>query len=182
MADDALRVPRGNAAARQFNNDGFEAIVEELYPKAAGKAVYRRGLALLRNLRHEAISTDTINDVMRGSRTAPVQNSIAQQQELARAAANGLTGRFGKIVDDAANALGRHIGKKAAAERLRILTTTEPDQMFPLLVDLAKSAQTAAERQEWVTLIREFRRARSSPSQILGTTSIAARDLHQEQR
>jgi hypothetical protein len=176
MADDALRVPRGNAAARQFNNEGFTAIVEELYPKSAGKDVQRRGESLLRNLRGEAISTDTINDVMRGSRTAPVQNAIAGEQELSSAAANGLTGRFWKAAGDLSNYLARKIGEKAAGERLNILTTTDPDQMFPLLVRLEKSATTAAERQHYVTMIREYRRARLSPASIGQTTEMVWQD------
>lgn len=173
MADDALRTPRGNAAARQFNNEGFDAIVEELYPQTAGRPVYQRGQRLLSRLRDEANSTSTITDVMRGSRTGPVQNAIAGQQELTKAAANGLMGRFWKMGDDMANYLARQIGEKAAAERLKLLTTTEPDQMFPMLVRLERSAQTAAERQRWVQMIREFRRVRLSAPEIASTALMA---------
>lgn len=173
MADDALKTPRGNAAARQFNNEGFDAIVEELYPQAAGKPVYQRGQNLLARLKDEANSTATITDVMRGARTAPLNNAMAGQQELTKAAANGLMGRFWKMGDDMANYLARQIGEKAAAERLKLLTITEPDQMFPMLVRLERSAQTAAERQRWVQMIREFRRVRLSAPEIASTALMA---------
>jgi hypothetical protein len=176
MADDALRVPRGNAAARQFNTESFDSIVAELYPKSAGKEVFRRGQRHLRNLRGEAISTETINDVMRGSRTAPVSNSIAEQQELGRAAADGITGRIWRVVDNLSNRLARQIGQKAATERLNILTMTEPDQLFPMLVKLERSAKTAAERQAYVAAVREYRKAKLSPPQIAQTGMMAGQD------
>lgn len=182
MADDALRVTRGNGAARQFNTDGFTEIVEELYPSSAGKAVAQRGQRLLNNLKNEAISTDTINDVMRGSRTAPLANAMEGEKDLAKAAANGLTGKFWKAAGDLSNYLARQIGEKAAAERLKILTTTEPDEMFPMLVRLEKSAKSADERQKWAQLIREFRRSRLSPAQIAETAHIAAGDAGGERR
>jgi hypothetical protein len=182
MADDALRVPRGNAAARQFNNEAFDAIVEELYPKSAGKAVYQRGQALLRNLRSEAVSTDTINDVMRGSRTAPLSNSIAEQKEMAQTAANTITGRLMKVTEDLANRLARQIGQKAASERLKILTTVDPDELFPLLVRLEKSAKSSAERQAYVMAIREYRRARLSPASIGQTGYMAGQESGRDVR
>jgi molybdenum-dependent DNA-binding transcriptional regulator ModE len=100
MASEALNVKRGNAAADQFKSDAFDRIVEEMYPKSAGKDVFQRGKNLLKRLRTEATTTETARDVLSGSRTAPLQNDIAALMEGPRAAADLVTGRFGKILEN----------------------------------------------------------------------------------
>jgi hypothetical protein len=166
MASDALGVRRGRAAADQFNSEAFDRIIETMYPRprsasrgearAAEQAVFDRGQALRRNLRREAISTETTRDVLSGSRTAALSDDMAELMEGPRAAADAITGRWTKLLENLSNRLTREIGKRAAQERVRILTETDPAQMLPMLDRLAREASSAGEREAYQEMLRQF--------------------------
>jgi hypothetical protein len=172
MMDDALNVRQGRAAADQFGTESFGQIIDTLYPQSAGREIYRRGQDMLRNLRREAISTETTRDVLAGSRTAPMQDDIAELMEGPRAAADLATGRFGKVIENLSNRLTRMIGQRAAQERMRILTETDPAQMLPMLVRLAREAQNSSQRNAYNAAIREWRRVGRRPAVDVGVTAI----------
>jgi hypothetical protein len=83
---------------------------------------------------------------------------MAALMEGPRAAADLATGRFGKVVENLANRLTRLIGQRAAQERMRILTETDPAQMLPMLVRLSREAQNTAQRNAYDQTIREWLR------------------------
>jgi hypothetical protein len=82
---------------------------------------------------------------------------MAQQLEPIRTAADGITGRFGKILENLSNKLTRQIGQRSAQEKVRILTETDPAQLLPMLSRLAREAHTTSERNALVAAIRELR-------------------------
>lgn len=168
LAAEALGVRRGHAAADQFNSAAFDQIVERLYPRTAGREIYERGQRLLRNLRREAISTETNRDALSGSRTAPLQDDMAALLEGPRAAADLATGRWSKLLENLSNRLTRQIGQTAARERSRILTETDPAQRLQILRRLAREAQSSGERQAYVTTLRDFARVGRRPGTDLG--------------
>jgi hypothetical protein len=171
LASDALGVRRGLAAADQFNSEAFDLIVERLYPQSAGRAVHERGQRLLRNLKREAITTATTRDALSGSRTAPLQDDIAALMEGPRAAADLITGRWSRLLENLSNRLTREIGQAAATERVRILTQTDPAQLLQVLGTLAREARTSSERQAYVTALRQFRRVGRRPAAELGVVN-----------
>ena len=174
MSSEALNVKRGNAAADQFQSEAFDHIVAEMYPSSTGKAVWQRGRNLLKRLRTEAVTTETARDLLSGSRTAPLQNDIAALMEGPKAAANLATGRFTKILEDLSNRLARQIGGKAAEERVRILTETDPAKKMTMLKRLAKEAKSSEERQAYVMAIREFMKVPRKAAVEAGTGVIAS--------
>jgi hypothetical protein len=184
MASDALGVRRGRAAADQFNSEAFDRIIETMYPRprstsrgearAAEEAVFKRGQALRRNLRREAISTETTRDVLSGSRTAPLSDDMAELMEGPRAAADTLTGRWSKLLENLSNRLTREIGKRAAQERVRILTETDPAQMLPMLDRLAREASSAGERQAYQDMLRNWAHVGRRGAVEIGATTSAS--------
>jgi hypothetical protein len=184
MADAALNVKRGGAAADQFGTEAFEQIVDAVYPRprstrgpqrTAEQQVYDRGRALLRNLRRESISTETTRDALSGSRTAPLADDMAEMMEGPRAAADAITGRWTRVLENLSNRLTRVIGQEAARRRVRILTETTPGEVIPMLRRLRDEARTARERQLMDVAIRELGKVGRRPGADLGTVS-ATRD------
>jgi hypothetical protein len=171
MADEALKTVRGRAAADQFNTDSFESIVNALYGKSSGKEVQARGQSLLRNLKRESISTETARDGLSGSRTAALSDDMAEMMEGPRAAADLATGRFGKLLENISNRLTRQIGQKAAAERIRILTDTDPANRLTILRRLRDEAKSSAERQTLDLAIKNFANVGRRGAAEVGTIS-----------
>jgi len=101
---------------------------------------------------------------------------MAELMEGPRAAANLATGRFGKILEDLSTRLARQIGQRAARERIRIVTETDPARMLPMLRRLAAEARTSAQRQAYVAAIREFARVGRRPATDVGTVAAAGED------
>lgn len=183
MASDALGTTRGHAAADRFQNDAFDQIIDTMYPRprsgsrgearAAEQAVFDRGQALRRNLRREAITTETTRDALRGSRTAALQDDMAALMEGPRTAADMMTGRWSKVLENLSNRLTRQIGQRAAQERIRILTTTDPAEMLPMLNRLAREAATAGEREVYRGFLRDFARVGRRQAAEIGAISSA---------
>ncbi len=180
LMDDALNVKRGNAAADQFSTDAFDEIINTMYPapksakrsqRAIEQQVYERGQNLLKRLKGEAVTTETARDILSGSRTAPMQDQMAALMEGPRAAADLMTGRFGKILENLSNRLARQIGQQAAEQRIRILTATDPAEVLPMLKRLAAEAKTAGERAELQLTIRQLARVGRRPAADLGTVA-----------
>lgn len=180
MMDDALNVKRGNAAADQFGTEAFDEIVATLYPaprsargpqRTAETQVHHRGQDLIERLRTEAVTTETARDALSGSRTAALQDDMAQMMEGPRAAADALTGRFGKLLENLSNRLTRQIGKRAAQERIRILTDTDPATRLSTLRRLHQEAQTAGERAVLEMAIRNFAQVGRRPGAEIGTVT-----------
>lgn len=171
MASEALGVKRGNAAADQFNSEAFDRIVEAMYPKSAGDDIFARGQTLLKRLKGEAVTTETARDILSGSRTAPLADDMAQMMEGPRAAADALTGRFGKLLENLSNRLTRQIGQKAAQERILILTNTDPATRLTTLRRLAEEAKTAGERAQFEMAIRNFAKVGRRPGAEIGTVT-----------
>jgi hypothetical protein len=159
MADNALNVTQGNGAARQFGAPSFKQLVEAFYPKKAGKEVFERGQRILRNLQMEAITTNTRNFATGtgNSPTAPWQADMQEAMSNAQAGADLATGRFGRLLENLSTRLAKQIGAKASAEQLRIVTTTDPKLLLPIIQRLEAAAQTSAQRRQLVHDVRQLR-------------------------
>ncbi len=159
IMDDAANTQAGAAAANKFNTPAFREIVGRLW--SGDRNLTEQGQRLLRNLRREAITTKTKNDVLAGARTAELEGDMGRQMETAKTAANVLTGRFGQVFSDLSTRLTTQLGRRGAAEVNRILTMTEPDQLLPMLNRLANASRTTQERNAYVVAIRALRRQNS---------------------
>jgi hypothetical protein len=170
LMDDAANPQIGGAIANKFNTTAVREIVERLYPRG-DRDLWRQGQQLLRDLRREATTTRTKNDVMVGARTAELGSDMGRMMEGAQTAADVATGRWGKLLENLSTRLSTQIGRRGAQEVLRILTETDPAQLLPTLNRLARSAQTAAQRRAYAQAIREFGRVRRRPAAEIGTVT-----------
>lgn len=157
LMDDAANPQVGGAVANKFNTPAVREIVETLYPQA-NRQLWQQGQRLLRDLRREAITTRTKNDVMSGARTAELGSDMGRIMEGAQTAADVLSGRPWKLLENMATRLTTQIGRRGAQEVLELLTQTDPAQLLNTLNRLARAAQTSQQRQAYVTAIRGLRR------------------------
>jgi hypothetical protein len=171
MTEDALNQRLGTSAARQFDTEAFGRLVNAFFPRSAGREVHQRGQTLLRQLRGESATSRTFNDVMSGSRTAPLQDDMQQVMESSRTVTKLVTGDIRGVLEDWGTWLARRIGEDAARERLRILTETDPARFPQMLNKLARSARSAEEREFWRNRIRDFARVGRRPSADIGATT-----------
>jgi hypothetical protein len=160
LMDDAANPQIGAAVANRFNTPAVRELVEALYP-ASDRALHAQGQRLLRDLRREAITTRTKNDVMAGARTFELGSDAGRLTEGAKAAANVLTGRVNKLLEDLSTRLATQIGQRGAQHALDLLTQTDPAQLLQTLNRLAQASRTTQQRQAYVTAIRALRRTNS---------------------
>lgn len=156
LMDMAANPQVGGAVANQFNTNAVREIVEHLYPHS-NRVLHRQGQQLLRDLRREAITTRTKNDMTAGSRTAELGSDMSRMVEGAQAAADVATGRWGKLLENLSTRLSTQIGRRGATEVANLLTETDPARLLQLLNRLARAAQSTQERQAYVMAIREIR-------------------------
>ena len=156
LMDDAANPQVGGAVANKFNTPAVREIVERLYPRA-DRQLHQQGQRLLRDLRREATTTRTKNDVMSGARTAELGSDMGRMMEGAQAAADVATGRWGKLLENLSTRLSTQLGRRGAREVLDLLTQTDPAQLLPTLNRLAQAATTSQQRQAYVTAVREIR-------------------------
>ena len=179
--DNMVANPRDGAGlANQFQSESVRKVIRRLFspdkrlsPKE-NKAIRSRGEELIKRLREEATTTKTLNEVTgRGnSPTAPWQQDMGKFMAGAKAGADVLTGRWGAVLDNLTNRLTYQIGERQAKAIMQTLTETEPSKVLPMLNRLARQAKTTKERMEYVTAIRQFRKA--GPGSSLGTGIVAA--------
>jgi hypothetical protein len=156
LMDDAANKQTGAAVANQFNTQAVRDIVERLYPRS-NRALHQQGQRLIRDLRREATTTRTKNDVMAGARTAELGSDMGRMMEGAQAAADVATGQFGRLLSNLSTRLSSQIGRRGAREVLDVLTETDPARLLPMLNRLSRAAQSTRERQAYVMAIREVR-------------------------
>ena len=174
LMDDAANTQTGAAVANKFNSPAVREIVERLYPRSDPQ-LWRQGQEMLRGLRREALTTRTKNDLLAGARTAELGSDMGRMTEGARAAADLLSGSFGKLLNNLSTRLTTQIGRRGAREVTDILTQTDPAQLGPTLDRLARSARTTQQRQAYVTAIRELR-ALNIPGVSLNVGETAGRN------
>jgi hypothetical protein len=162
LMDMAANPQVGGAVANKFNSQAVREIVEELYPKSDAK-LWKQGQQLLTDLRREAITTRTKNDVLAGSRTAELNSDMGRAMEGAKAAADVMTGRWGNLLQNLSTRLTTQLGQRGAASVMDILTQTDPAKLLPLLNRLEQAAKGSAQRQQLVHQIRALR-GKSSPA------------------
>lgn len=161
LAERALEVRGGAAAANQFSTEAFKRIVRMLYPGGKGapaREIQRRGQALIRNLNIESITTANKNFVFGGSQTAEKLTDASKFMAPVRAAADLVTGRIGNLLENLSVRLAHQIGEKSAREIAQILSETNPPEMLRRIDQLAKYAKTSAEREAYVMALREARK------------------------
>lgn len=155
LQDMASNTRDGGAVANQFQSPAVRKTVETLFPKS-DKRIYKRGQDLIKQLRQEATTTRTKNDILAGSRTAELSSDMGRMMEGARAAADIATGRIGNVLNNLATRLSNQIGEEGAKQILRILTETEPAKLLPMLNRLAQAADTTAKRRALQMAIDEL--------------------------
>jgi hypothetical protein len=145
----------GHQVVAKFNTPAFRQMISRLY--RGDRDLSQRGQRLLRDLRREATTTRTKNEIMSGSRTAELQSDMADQMQMAKSASDALTGRFGQLLENLSNRIAKQIGKRGAEEVLKILTSTDPAEVLPILNRLARTARSQAERKAYRDAIRQWR-------------------------
>jgi hypothetical protein len=182
--DNMVANPRDGAGlANQFQSEAVRKVIRRLFAPdkrlsaKENKAIRARGEELIKRTREEATTTKTLNEVTgRGnSPTAPWQQDMGKFMAGAKAGADVLTGRWGAVLDNLTNRLTYQIGERQAKAIMETLTETDPSKVLPMLNRLARQAKTTKERMEYVTAIRQFRKA--GPGSSLGTGIVAA-DQH----
>jgi len=170
IMDDAANTRDGSAVANRYRTGAFREIVGRIF--SGDRALREQGQRLIRDLRREAITTKTKNDVLAGARTAELKSDMSRAQEGVKTAADVLTGRIGKLLENLSNRLETQLGRRGSTEVMRVLTETDPARLLPILNRLARSASTRAERQAYVAAIRQYRRAGRRPATEIGTIGI----------
>jgi hypothetical protein len=182
--DNMVANPRDGAGlANQFQSEAVRKVIRRLFAPdkrlsaKENKAIRARGEELIKRTREEATTTKTLNEVTgRGnSPTAPWQQDMGKFMAGAKAGADVLTGRWGAVLDNLTNRLTYQIGERQAKAIMETLAETDPSKVLPMLNRLARQAKTTKERMEYVTAIRQFRKA--GPGSSLGTGIVAA-DQH----
>lgn len=166
IQDMAANPQIGGAVANRFNTNAVREIVTRLFRGDAD--LVREGQRLLRDLRREAITTKTKNDLTAGARTAELENDMGNLMQTAQAGADIATGNFRNILQNLSTRLSTQLGRRGAAETLRILTETDPARLLPLLNRLARAAPTPQQRQAYVTTIRQIRALSPTVSGMVG--------------
>jgi hypothetical protein len=174
IMDDAANKVEGTAVANRYGTGAFREIVRRIF--SGDNDLSARGERLIRDLRREATTTKTKNDVLAGARTAELEGDMGRIQEGVKTAADLATGRFGKLLEHLSNKLETQLGREGATEVMRVLTETDPAQLLPILNRLARAATTRAERQAYATAIRQYRRAGARPASQVGTVAAAGED------
>ncbi|NJM34633.1 MAG: MmcB family DNA repair protein [Rhodomicrobium sp.] len=172
IMDDAANVQQGSAAANKFRTGAFEELVRRMW---SGNAETRQaGEQLIRNLRREAITTKTKNDVLSGARTAELESDMGRLKQGAEAAADIATGRVSRMLEIASARLETQLGRRGATEVMRVLTETDPAQLLPILTRLSQSARSSADRNQLAVQLREFARFGRRPAAEAGVIGIQA--------
>jgi hypothetical protein len=172
LQDKAAGTVRGAQAANQFTSDSFEQIIGKLYPKS-NKTLHDEGQKLLRELRMEATTTRTKNDVLSGSRTAELAGDMDKAGTMGEAAASAATGNYLGVFRALGKRMSQQIGSEGARQSLKILTETDPAKLLPILTRLAKNAKTSKARQESLELARALR-SRSFADTAPAASNVAA--------
>lgn len=176
----------GRAIANQFQSESVRKIVRKLFapepiskklPKDEQAAIRKRNAAnknrgeqLIKDLRQEATTTRTKNDLLSGSRTAEYSSDMNRMMQGAQTAADLATGRWGSILENLANRLTYQIGESQAKAILGTLIETDPARLLPILNRLAKQAKDARTRAAYVAAIREVRaELRRTPGNMVGS-------------
>lgn len=170
----------GAGVANQFQSEAVRKIVRKLFgndPRLAGqenRIIRERGERLIKDLRQEATTTRTKNDILSGSRTAEYAMDMNKMLQGAETAADIATGRLGKVLTNLSNRLMYQIGEKQAQAIMRTLIETDPAELLPTLNRLAQQAKTTQQRQAYVTAIRQARGV--GLGAIPGSGTVAAQD------
>lgn len=155
IQDDAANPQFGNAVANRYNNQATQDIVRRLW--SGNARMEAQGERLIRDLRREAITTKTKNDVLAGARTAEYEGDMGRLMEGAKAAADVATLNIGGIMRNLSTRLTTQLGQRGAAQTMRILTETDPARLLPLLNRLEQAAQSSAQRRQLVHDVRALR-------------------------
>ena len=144
------KASKGGMAANRYSTEGVRQTINSVFEPADAAT-------LNRHLANENVTTQSVGDLFGNSTTAKQilnQNRIMQGAQMG---ADVAMGRLHKIWEWASLKLGDQIGKRAAAEVLRMVSETDPVQVLPILRDLAKAAQTSQERQVLMELAQQYR-------------------------
>lgn len=194
--DNMVANPRDGAGlANQFQSESVRKVIRRLFagdqklikaPKSAAEKAQNvaaaransktraQGEELIKRIREEATTTKTLNEVTgRGQTiTAPWGQDMGKMMAGAKAGADVLTGRWGAVLENLSSRLSYQIGEKQAKAIMQNLTETDPAKVLPMLNRLARQAKTTKERMEYVTAIRQMRRA--SPAPLIGAGIVSA--------
>ncbi len=161
IQDDAANPNLGNAVANKYRNQATEEIVKRVW--SGNKDLESQGAALLRNLKREAITTKTKNDVLAGARTAELGGDMGRMMEGAQAAADVATLNLSGIMKNLSTRLTTQLGQRGAAETMKILTETDPAKLLPLINRLEQAAKGTSQRKDLVAQVRALR-AQGAPA------------------
>lgn len=132
LNDRVLNKADGHDVTAQMSNEGMYRLILRIFPR-------KEGQRLIRDIRGEGITTDTLREVFGGSRTAPLMNDMSQLAEDAGLVGNLMTGNVAGTIKQAADRIMRGLNERQSQEIVELLTNTRQEDLLPLLDALQKA-------------------------------------------
>lgn len=120
------------AVANQLRTPATEETIRHLFP---GK----QGDRLVESIRREAVTSETMTDILRGSRTAPLMADMQRLGDDAQIVGDLLHGNVMGVAGKMASRVGHHIGARQAGAISRQVTETSPRKLVKILADIERA-------------------------------------------
>jgi hypothetical protein len=132
LQDRVINKGEGHDVTAQLSNDGMNRMILRVFPPKVGQR-------LIRDIKREGITTDTLREVFGGSRTAPLMDDMKQLGQDAALLGNLMTGNVGGSLREAASRIMRGLNERQSQEITTLLTNTRPEDLLPILDALGKA-------------------------------------------
>jgi hypothetical protein len=132
LQDKVLNKGEGHDVTAQLSNEGMYRLILRIFP-------HKQGQRLIRDIRREGITTDTLRDVFGNSITARLtqdQNSLAQDAALV---GNVISGNVPGTIKQATDRIMRGLNERQSREITTLLTNTRQEDLLPVLDALARA-------------------------------------------
>jgi hypothetical protein len=131
LVSDANNATAGGAnPARQYTSKAAQDFLNEIFP---GK----EGDRLLADLAKENVTVSTLNDIFRGSRTAPLMSRMNEATEGAQMVGDLVTGNAMGVARRVGQRLATGMRDAQAEALLERATNPDPKKMLPYIEDIA---------------------------------------------
>lgn len=122
----------GHDVTAQMSNEGMNRLIMRVFPPKVGQR-------LIRDIKREGITTDTLREVFGGSQTAPRLQDVGSLQEDAALVGNIVTGNLPGTMMQAAKRIMRGLNETQSREITTLLTNTRPEDLLPVIDQLQKA-------------------------------------------
>jgi hypothetical protein len=124
----------GADAVSQFDTPNTQAMIRRIWPDNEAPGIAER---LIHELQTEGITTRTRNDILAGSRTAPMKSDMDHMMEGANMVADLATGNPLGLRKTLMKRLAYHIGRRQAGAIADVTSETDPANMLANLNEMS---------------------------------------------